>query len=107
MSTRNVNSYPNLVAGANTEPLRLNSVAGLAGAMSAASGGGAGFNGGVIALEGSMDEGVTWFDLRAVDGTPAQLTAAGYVEFSTAVPMIRVAPRAGIANVTVHLRVAL
>lgn len=93
-----------LAATEEGDPLKLPKGASLS-AIHALSGGGSGFNGGTITIQGTVN-GSDWFTLKnAPGGDNVTFTADGYVELSSGAAAIRAVAGAGVSNVDVHVAV--
>ena len=86
------------VTGDDTgEPLQLNGMAGLAVCVQMT-----GTFGAAVTMQGSVD-GTNWATLKTVDGSDAELTAAGLLEIATGARYIRPSAASGVSDVDVYL----
>jgi len=94
-------SYIGLSASDTGEPLFLGGGWGVFMCVTAASGGGSGFNSGTLTIQVSND-GTNWATLKDIHGTDVTFTATGTFELSTAAKYIRASCDASISDVDVY-----
>lgn len=94
-------SYIGLSASDTGEPIWLGGGWGVFINVSAASGGGTGFNSGTLTIQVSNDN-TNWSTLKDIHGTDVTFTATGSYELSTAAKYIRPSCDASISDVDVY-----
>lgn len=87
-------------ASDSSQPIRLNSGAGLVLDVQLLNGGGTNFNSGTMTIQVSNDNS-TWATAKDTQGNDATATAAGHIEISTAAQWVRALSDANIGDVDV------
>jgi len=93
-----------LTANETSDAIGGNGAVALSGVVACTDGGGSGFNGGTVAIQGSIDK-VNWFTLKDVQGNDITFSDDGAAEFASGFLFFRASADASISNVDLTWKV--